>query len=116
MVVAELMRGRIQYFKGDPRFQLVFALRERFELVVGRHHRFIAVDLAFFAVRIRPDLRKEAGPMKVEIGIQVLLIEGIDERSPALGNVGMAKQLPHHGPILTFRRGRYRWSGGHGIW
>ena len=35
----------------------------------------------------------------------MLLIEGIDTRRPALGNVGMAKQLPHHRPILTFDQG-----------
>jgi hypothetical protein len=43
--------------------------------------------------------------MKVEKGLQVLLIKGVDERRLALGNVGMAKQLPHHGHIITFGEG-----------
>ena len=43
--------------------------------------------------------------MKVQIGIQVLLIEDIDERGPTLGNVAMAKEFPDHGPILTFNEG-----------
>ncbi len=66
------------------------------------HHRFIAIDLAFVALLIRPDLRKEARPVKVQIGIEMRLTKGIDERGPALGNVGMAKEFSHHRPILAF--------------
>ncbi len=103
--IAELMRDHIQYFKGDRRFQVVLGSWERFELVVGRHHPFIPVDLADLAIGLRPNLWKETGPMKVEIRIQVFLIKGIDKRRPALGNVGMAKQLSHHGPVFTFGQG-----------
>jgi len=105
LVIAELVRGRIEYGKGDPGVQLVFCPRERFELVVGRHHRFIAIDLVYFALLIRPALRKEARPVEVQIGIEMRLIEGIDERGPALGNGGMAKDFSHHRPILTFHQG-----------
>ena len=99
------MRDGIQYFKRDRGFQVCRGPGERFELVVGGHHRCIPVDLAFFAFLIHPNLWEKARPMKVERGIEMLLIEGIDTRSPALGNMGMAKQLPHHRPILTFDQG-----------
>ena len=102
LVVAELVRDHIQYFKRGLRFQVVFGLRKGFELLIGRHHGDIPVELAFLALRIDSGLRKEARPMKVDIGIEVLLVQGIDERGPTLGNVGMAKAFTHHRPILTF--------------
>ena len=43
--------------------------------------------------------------MKVDIRIEVLLVKGIDERGPTLGNVGMAKEFSHHRPILAFDQG-----------
>lgn len=105
MIVTEPMRGRLQYFKRDPRFQVILGLRERFQLLIGRHHRPIVVHLAFLPLRIRPNLRKEAGAMKIDIGIEMLLIEDIDERRPALRNVRMAKEFSDHRPILTFDEG-----------
>jgi hypothetical protein len=42
---------------------------------------------------------------QVQIGIEVLLIEDIDERRPVLGNVRMAKEFADHRPILTFDEG-----------
>lgn len=79
LVVTEQLRGRIQYFKRDPGFQVVLGLRERFQLIIGRLHGGIAIDLTFLAIRLRPNLLKEAGPMKVEVGREVLMIESIDE-------------------------------------
>ena len=108
MVITDLMRGGIEYFKGDSGFQLGLCLRERFKLVIGGHHGFIAIDLALLAFLICPDLWKEAGPMKIEIGIEVLLIKGIDQWGPALRNVAIAKQFPHHGPVFTFGEGKQR--------
>ena len=52
-----------------------------------RHHRFVARDLVCFALWIFPDLRREAEPMKAQIGCEARLIEGIEERDPALGKV-----------------------------
>ena len=105
MGVTDLIGDGLEYFKRDAGFQVGLGLRERLELLRGRHHGGIAVDLAFFTLLIRPNLRKEAGAMKVQIGIEVLLIEDIDERRPALGNVRMAKEFADHRPILTFDEG-----------
>lgn len=105
MIVTELMRGRIQYFKRTPGFQVVLGVRERFQLLIGCPHRFVAVHFAFFALPICPDLRKEAGPVEVQRGCEMFLIEGIHERGPTLGNVAMAKEFPDHRPILTFDEG-----------
>ena len=85
MVVTELLREPIEYFNCDPGFQVLLGLRERFQLLSGRHHRLRAVHLACLALRIRPNLRKEAGAMKIDRGIEVRLIEGIDEQRPTLG-------------------------------
>lgn len=105
VIVTEPMRGRLQYFKRDPGFQVILGLRERFQLLIGRHHRLIVVHLAFLALRIRPNLRKEAGPVEIEVGREVLLIEDIDQRRPPLRNVRMAKEFSDHRPILTFNEG-----------
>jgi len=99
------MRGRIEYFKGEARFQPCGGLRERSEFVIGGHHRLIAIDLALFALRIGADLWEETGPMRVEIGVEVLVIERIDQRGPALGNMAIAKQLPHHSPVFPLGQG-----------
>ena len=72
---------------------------------LGGHHCFVEVELAFISLRIRPDLRKKAGLMVVEVGREMFLIEGIDERGPALGNVAMVKEFPDHRPILSFHQG-----------
>ncbi|MFQ5330456.1 MAG: hypothetical protein ACE5D4_10805 [Thermodesulfobacteriota bacterium] len=65
LVITELMRGGIKYFKGEAGFQPCGGLRERFEFVRGGHHRLIAIDLALFALRICPDFWEEAGPVIV---------------------------------------------------
>ena len=43
-------------------------------------------------------------PVKVQIGIEVRLV-GIDVRCFALRNVGLAKELWHHRPVLAFDQG-----------
>ena len=40
--------------------------------------------------------------MKVDIGIQELLIELIDEGCPALRDMSVAKQFPNHGTVFAF--------------
>ena len=90
LIVTELMRGRLQYFKRDPGFQVLLGFRECFQFLIRRHHRLIAVHFAFLALRICPGFLKEAGPVEVQIGREVRLIEGIDKRRPALRNVSMA--------------------------
>ncbi len=105
LIVTEPMRDRLQYFKRDPGFQVVLGLRDGFQLLLGRHHRLIAVHRACLALGICLDLRKEAGPVEVEVGREVLLIEGIHEWGPTLRKVALAKEFPDHGPILTFHEG-----------
>jgi hypothetical protein len=116
VIVTELMRGRLQYFKRAPGFQVVLGFRERFQLLLGCHHRLIAGHFAFLAIRIGPDRRQEAGPVEVQIGCEMSLIEGIHERDPTLGNGAMAKEFPDHRPILPFHSRRDHWSDGHGMW
>ncbi len=56
LVITNLMCRGIEYFKGKAEFQPRGGLRERFELVIGRHHHLIAIDLTLFALPIYPDL------------------------------------------------------------
>ena len=105
VIVTELMRGRLQYFKRAPGFQVVLGLRECVQFLIGGHHRLIVGQRAFFALQIGPDRRKEAGAVEVQIGGEMFLIESIHERGPILGNVAMAKALSDHRPILLFPQG-----------
>jgi hypothetical protein len=105
VIVTEPMRGRLQYFKRDPRFQVILGLRERVQFLIGGHHRLIVGHRAFFTLRIGPDRRKEAGAVEVQIGCEMFLIESIHERGPILGNGAMAKALSDHRPILPFPQG-----------
>ena len=72
LIVTEPMRGRLQYFKRDPGFQVLLGLRERFQLLIGRHHRLIVVHLTCLALRIGPSFWKEAGPVEGEVGRELL--------------------------------------------
>src|SRR5690606_31731932 len=79
LVVADLVRDGIEYFKGHAGFQTALGAGWRFELVVGRHQGLIGVDLALLAVGVGAGFREEAGPMEVEVGVEVLAIEVIDQ-------------------------------------
>jgi|GEM_PF-6156577 len=50
LIVTELLRGRIQYFKRGPSFQVTFSLGKGFELLIGRHHGGLPVELACLAL------------------------------------------------------------------
>jgi hypothetical protein len=117
VIVTEPMRGRLQYFKPDPVFQVVLGLRERIQLLIGRHHRLIVGHRVFFVLRIRPNLRKEAGPVEVQIGCEMFLIESLHERGPInIREWAMAKALSDHRSILPFHSRRDHWSDGHRMW
>jgi len=68
------------------------------------HHILVAVDLALLAFVINTGFREEAGTMEVEIWVEVLLIELVDQRCPALQDMRIAKAFSHHGTIFTFRQ------------
>ena len=69
LVVADFKSERVEYFKATPGFQIVFGVGQGFELVVGRHHVFIEVDLALFTLAVGADFGEKAGPVEVDIGI-----------------------------------------------
>ena len=75
----EPMRDGIQYFKCDPGFQVGLGLRERFQLVIRRHHHGIAIDLPLLPLRISSGFGKEAGPMEVQVRRKMLVVEGIHQ-------------------------------------
>ena len=95
----------VEYFKADARFQIVFGIGQRFKFVVGRHHIFIAVEFSLFSVVIGTGFREEAGAVVVDIGVQVLLIEVVDERRPALRDMGVTEQFSDHGAVFAFCQG-----------
>lgn len=39
---------------------------------------FVEVDLALFALAVRADFREEVGAVKVDIGVEMVLIEVVD--------------------------------------
>lgn len=42
--------------------------------------------------------------MEVEVGVQVLLIEFIDQRCPTLRNMLITETFSYHGSIVAFRQ------------
>ena len=67
LVIAELIGPGLQYFKCALGVQVCLSPWEGFELVVGRHHPFIPINLAYGAFLIRPNLWEEARSMKFEM-------------------------------------------------
>ena len=49
--------------------------------------------------------REEAGAVVVDVGVEVLLIEGVDQRCPALWNMAITEELSHYSAVLAFRQG-----------
>ena len=45
---------------------------------------------------------EEAGAVEVDIGVQVRLIEVVDERRPALRVMGVAEQFSDYGAVFAF--------------
>ena len=105
LMVTEVSCGRIQSFKRGPSVPVTFSRWKGFELLIGRQHGGRPGELACLALRIYPGLREKAGPMKIDRGTEVLLMEGIAERGPPLGNGGRPKALAPHRPILPFHQG-----------
>src|SRR4030067_3232460 len=75
LVVADPVSGGVECFKTDAGVQMLFGIGERFELVIGRHHGLVAIDLALFALAVRAGLGEETGAVEVEVGIAILLVE-----------------------------------------
>ena len=69
------------------------------------HHVGIGIGFALLAFVVSVSLREETRSMIVDVGIEVLLIEIIDQRRPVLGDVGVAELLSHHRGIFTFGQG-----------
>jgi len=49
--------------------------------------------------------REEAGAVEIDIGVQVLLIEVVEERRPALRDVAVPEQFSDHGAVFCFLPG-----------
>jgi hypothetical protein len=58
-----------------------------------------------FALAVGTGLGEKTGAVEIDIGIEVLLIEVIDERCPALGNMCVAEQFPDYGAVFSLRQG-----------
>lgn len=49
--------------------------------------------------------QRKTGAVEIDIGMQVLLIEVIDERCPMLRDMGVTEQFSNHSTICTFSQG-----------
>ena len=53
-----------------------------------RHHQALRVAFADSALRVGDLLGEQAGPMEIEVRVEILGAEGIDRRGEALRDVG----------------------------
>ena len=105
LVVTYLMSDLVEYFKTDTGFQIVFGLGQRFEFVIGGHHCLVAIDFALFSPVIDTGFREEAGTVEVDIGVQVPLIEVVDERREALRDRAVTEPFSDHRAVFAFSEG-----------
>ena len=82
--------------------QVLLGLGQGGELLIGRHHGRIRVSLPELALSINDGHWEKTGPVKVNIWIKVVTMEGVELRGPLLGNVDVAQLLANDRPVLTF--------------
>ena len=104
-VVAEPVSDGVQSVKAYARFQVRLCIGEGFECLIRGHQGLIRVTLALFSGRVGDGDREQAGPMIVDVGIEVLAMEGIEQAGPALRDMGMAQELTHDMAVLSFHQG-----------
>ena len=91
--VTHLMSERIQLLEGQARLQVAGRIRQRLELLVGRHCQLVGVGLAHLALVADGLPGKQAGAVVVDVGVGMPAVELVDGCRPLLRDVAMAEQL-----------------------
>ncbi|MCU7893787.1 MAG: hypothetical protein KZQ62_01535, partial [Candidatus Thiodiazotropha sp. (ex Lucinoma aequizonata)] len=85
---------------GNAEFEQSICFMQGFELVIGGI--YFLVGIAFFHSALAIDVwdRKEAGAVKVDLGIKVPAAEVVELWSPSAGDVIIVQVFTDHGAIL----------------
>jgi len=91
-------RLALQILDSDVRLEVSGHTRQLSQDFPGR--RLPTIDGFLFALGIDHQFWYAARPMKIQIWVEVLLVEGFDSRCLRRRNMGVSHVLSHHGSVL----------------
>ena len=83
-IVRHFIGECIQISEGDPRLQVLAGFVQGAELLIGCHHVLVAVFLTLFALVIGNCGGKIAGPVEVDVPVDLLAIQFSEVRGVLL--------------------------------
>ena len=102
--VAHCQRLSFQLRQPQTRFEILLGPLQRFQFFERRPVIFDLVLALAFATLVQAHGRKAAGPVKIQIQIQVLRIKLPDPLGMLAGDVSLADQLADYCPVLAFHQ------------
>ncbi len=104
-VVADPVSDGVQSVKAYARFQVRLCIGEGFEFLIRGHQGRVGIAFSLFPGLVGDGVREQAGPVIVDVRVEVLAMEGIEQAGPALRDMGMAEELAHDMAVLAFHQG-----------
>ncbi len=103
-IVCYFIGEYIQIFEGDPGLQVLARFGQGAELLIGCHHVLIAVLLRLFALLIREGGGEIAGPVDIDVSVDLTGIEFSKIRGVLLRDVCVTIELADDRAIFTFNQ------------
>ena len=88
----------------QPRFQKLLRFGQRLQFLERRPVVVVLVFALPFAALVQAHRRESAGPVKVQVRIQVLGVEVLQRLGVRAGDVSVADQLADHRAVLAFHQ------------
>ena len=105
LLIADYGGDVIELLQRPSWLEVLFGLGQGFQFVIGGHHGLIGVPLPRFPLGVDHHHREKAGPVKVDVRIEVVAREDVELWCPLLGDVDIAQLLPNDRPIFAFHSG-----------
>ena len=91
----------VQLFEAEALLEVLVGVGQRLEFLIRRHHGAIRIALALLALGVGRDFGEEAGPVEVEVRVQVLAVEGVEARGVFLWQMRIAPVFAHDRAVLA---------------
>jgi len=87
LIIAARRSHGLEWLKRPSGFEVLGRLRPCWEFLIGGQHGFVGITLPRLACGVKHDDRKKTGPVKVDGGIEVVAMEGVELGGPLLGEM-----------------------------
>ena len=85
LIIADRRGHVIELLKRPSWFEVLLGLRQGCEFIIGGQHGFVGITLSRLAFGVNHDDREKTGPVKVDVGIEVVAMEGVELGRQLLG-------------------------------